>query len=178
MKKLFVLLLGILAIVFVIMSLKLDQNKTGASNYLDIIRNAPSMLNLTNNSTVRLGDYVGKYIILEVWEVTCPACRKAIPELIKFNESYTKLNKLKNDVVFFSFLSNSSGSNSEIVNFIKQNGINYPVLLDNDYYIAKNFGVRYIPSLFIIDKDGNLRYSKVGPESSSVLQAELLKIVK
>ncbi len=177
-KKFSFLILGILIGIFVIIFLKMDQSKTVASNYLDVIKNAPPMLDLTNNKTVKLSDYIGKYMVLEVWETWCPACKKAIPELIKFNETYTNLNKLKNNVVFFSFLSNSSGNNSDITNFIKQNGINYPVLLDNNYYIGKNLGVRYIPSLFIIDKDGNLKYSKVGPEASSVLQAQLLKIIK
>lgn len=177
-KKFSFLIVGILIGIFVIIFLKIDQNKIVASNYIEVIKNAPPMLDLTNNKTVKLGDYVGKYMVLEVWETWCSACKKSIPELIKFNESYSNLNKLKSNVVFFSFLSNSSGSNNDIVNFIKQNGINYPVLLDNNYYIGKNFGVKYIPSLFIIDKDGNLKYSKVGPEASSVLQAELLKMIK
>jgi len=177
-RNLFLLLLGGLIILTVIVFFVQNNNKVNASNYLDVIKNAPAMLDLTNNKQVKLKDYIGKYMVLEVWETWCPACKKSIPELIKFNQDYPKLNSLKDNVVFFSFLSNSSGSNNDIISFIKQNGINYPVLLDNNYYIGKNFGVRYIPSLFIVDKDGNLRYTKVGFESSSILQAELLKIIK
>jgi len=177
-RNLFLLLLGGLIILTVIVFFVQNNNKVNASNYLDVIKNAPAMLDLTNNKQVKLKDYIGKYMVLEVWETWCPACKKSIPELIKFNQDYPKLNSLKDNVVFFSFLSNSSGSNNDIISFIKQNGINYPVLLDNNYYIGKNFGVRYIPSLFIVDKDGNLRYTKVGFEASSILQAELLKIIK
>jgi thiol-disulfide isomerase/thioredoxin len=175
-KKVFYIIL-LVCLAFIILLLN-NNSKVNSSNYLEIIKNAPAMLDLTNNKEVKLKDYIGKYMVLEVWETWCPACKKSIPELIKFNQNYPKLNKLKNNVVFFSFLSNSSGSNNDIINFIKQNGINYPVLLDNNYYIGKNFGAKYIPSLFIVDKDGNLRYTKVGPETSSILQAELLKMIK
>jgi len=176
-KNLFVVFLSLIIILATILFFVSINDKVSSSNYLEVIKNAPAMLDLTNNKEVKLKDYIGKYMVLEVWEIWCPACKKSIPELIKFNQDYPKLNKLKNNVVFFSFLSNSSGSNSDIINFIKQNGINYPVLLDNNYYIGKNFGVRYIPSIFIVDKDGNLRYTKVGPEISSILQAELLKMI-
>jgi thiol-disulfide isomerase/thioredoxin len=175
-KKVFYIIL-LVCLAFIILLLN-NNSKVNSSNYLEIIKNAPAMLDLTNNKEVKLKDYIGKYMVLEVWEIWCPACKKSIPELIKFNQDYPKLNRLKNNVVFFSFLSDSSGSKNDIINFIKQNGINYPVLLDNNYYIGKNFGAKYIPSLFIVDKDGNLRYTKVGPETSSILQAELLKMIK
>jgi peroxiredoxin len=177
-KNLFLAFLNSVIILAIIIFFVLNNNKSNASNYLEVIKNAPAMLDLTNNKEVKLKDYIGKYMVLEVWETWCPACRKSIPELIKFNQDYPKLNRLKDNIVFFSFLSNSSGSKNDIISFIKQNGINYPVLLDNNYYIGKNFGAKYIPSLFIVDKDGNLRYTKVGPEASSVLQAELLKMIK
>jgi thiol-disulfide isomerase/thioredoxin len=177
-ENLFLVFLSLIIILATILFFVSSNNKVSSSNYLEVIKNAPAMLDLTNNKEVKLKDYIGKYMVLEVWEIWCPACKKAIPELIKFNQDYPKLNSLKNNVVFFSFLSNSSGSNNDIINFVKQNGINYPVLLDNNYYIGKNFGAKYIPSLFIVDKDGNLRYTKVGPEKSSILQAELLKIIK
>jgi thiol-disulfide isomerase/thioredoxin len=175
-KKVFYIIL-LVCLAFIILLLN-NNSKVNSSNYLEIIKNAPTMLDLTNNKEVKLKDYIGKYMVLEVWEIWCPACKKSIPELIKFNQDYPKLNRLKNNVVFFSFLSDSSGSKNDIINFIKQNGINYPVLLDNNYYIGKNFGAKYIPSIFIVDKDGNLRYTKVGPEASSILQAELLKMIK
>jgi peroxiredoxin len=177
-KNLFTLLLSLVTILATILFFVSSNNKVNASNYLEIIKNAPAMLDLTNNKEVKLKDYVGKYMVLEVWETWCPACKKSIPELIKFNQEYPKLNKLKDNVVFLSFLSDSSGSKNDIINFIKQNGINYPVLLDNNYYIGKNFGAKYIPSLFILDKDSNLRYTKVGPVTSSILQDELLKMIK
>jgi peroxiredoxin len=176
-KKIFYIIL-LVFLAFIILLLFNNNNKVNSSNYLEVIKNAPPMLDLTNNKKIKLSGYVGKYMVLEVWETWCPACKSSIPELIKFNETYPNLKKLKDNVVFFSFLSNSSGNNNDIIDFIKQNGINYPVLLDNNYYIAKNFGVRYIPSLFIIDKEGNLKYSKVGPEASNVLQTELLKMLK
>lgn len=177
-KILYIAVFIFLAFTIILLFNNNNNNKAISSNYLEVIKNAPPMLNLTNNKEVKLSNYIGKYMVLEVWETWCPACDKAIPELIKFNQTYSNSNKLKNNVVFFSFLSSSSGNNNDIINFIKQKGINYPVLLDNNHYIGKNLGVRYIPSLFIIDKDGNLKYSKVGPSLSSVLQAELLKMIK
>jgi len=109
-KNLFILLLSSVIILATILFFVSTNNKVNASNYLEIIKNAPDMLDLTKNKEVKLKDYIGKYMVLEVWETWCPACKKSIPELIKFNQEYPKLNKLKDNVVFLSFLSDSSGS--------------------------------------------------------------------
>ncbi len=44
----------------------------------------------------------------------------------------------------------------------KKLGVTYPVVQDNDFLIWKRYGVWAWPTLFLIDKQGNLRYSRVG----------------
>ena len=41
-------------------------------------------------------------------------------------------------------------------------GITYPVAMDNDFATWKRYGTRYWPTLHLIDKKGNIRYTRIG----------------
>lgn len=44
----------------------------------------------------------------------------------------------------------------------KELGVSYPVVQDNDFAIWKRYRVWAWPTLFLIDKEGTLRYSHIG----------------
>jgi peroxiredoxin len=73
------------------------------------------------------------------------------------------------------------GESSEIAGkFMKSNNLSFPVLLDEDQSVAASYGIRSIPTSFLIDKDGNILGMAVGArewDSSSfrILFTELLK---
>ena len=108
---------------------------------------------LNSEAQVNLSDYRGKVVVLDFWATWCPPCRKGIPDLIELKNDY------KNDdveVIGISLDSFTRGgeTKNDVVPFIKEYGINYPIVI-GDPTVAQNYGgINSIPTSFVIDKDG------------------------
>ncbi|MCM8781581.1 MAG: TlpA family protein disulfide reductase [Candidatus Omnitrophica bacterium] len=81
----------------------------------------------------------------------CPYCREEAPELIRLNREYKNkgLKILAIDI---------GESKKKVESFIRQEGIDYTVLLDIDNKVASRYGIIGIPTNILIDKEGNIKY--------------------
>lgn len=123
------------------------QNIVKAEVGTEIGMEAPSftLLNL-NNKKVSLSDYRGQKVFLNFWATWCPPCRKEMPDLQKLSEEY------ENEIAVLAV--NIGESKSAVVNFMIENNLDLPVLLDNDKATAQNYLVRAIPTTYILDENG------------------------
>ncbi|NCQ18812.1 MAG: hypothetical protein COZ80_03205 [Ignavibacteria bacterium CG_4_8_14_3_um_filter_37_9] len=105
--------------------------------------------------TIKLSDYKNKVVLIDFWATWCPPCRKGIPDLIELQKEFPK-----NFVVLG--ISVDSDTKEDVPGFVKNYGINYPVVY-GDQSTAKLFGgVSGIPTSFLIDKKGNIVDKHVG----------------
>jgi len=158
MRKLLILFFGILLI-----SCSTTEKKNS--------KKAPDFsLKTTDNKTVKLSDYKGKIVIVNFFATWCPPCRIEIPDFVKFY----KENKKKKIVI----IGIAIGSKLEDVKkMIKKFEINYPVCL-SDGKIEKEYGgIRFVPTSFIIDKNGNIYKKQIGMMNKEQLE-EVLKNLK
>ncbi|MCX7758485.1 MAG: TlpA family protein disulfide reductase [bacterium] len=174
MKKFYVVLSFIISLFAMFFNFSVASQNQDVSNF---IKYSPAMKDIISGKDVNLKEYIDKVMVLEFFETWCPACVKAIPELNKFYSNIQSDQKLKDNVVFYSILSSSSGDEKSIKDFIKSRGIKYPVLFEAKPQLSYNLGVKFIPTLFII-KEGKVVYSKVGSEKADVLTKNLLNFVK
>lgn len=125
------------------------------------------LLDLEGNR-VRLSDYSDKIVFLNFWATWCPPCKAEMPYMQEIHEEYK-------DVAILAVNSTSTelrgGTDSKkakkkVAEFIKQEGYTFPVLLDADDDVIENysgiFPIAGIPTTFIIDKKGTIRYVKPG----------------
>jgi peroxiredoxin len=61
--------------------------------------------------------------------------------------------------------------------FIKQNQYTIPVLMDGNRQVHKRYGVRAIPTLLIVDKEGVIREHFIGSRSEETLRAAIDRVV-
>ncbi|MGL1892317.1 MAG: TlpA family protein disulfide reductase [Spirochaetaceae bacterium] len=107
---------------------------------------------------VSLSDYKGKVIFLNFWAYWCGPCKEEMPSI---NNLY-KLTKDENIIV----LTVNLGESNEIVsNYLKSNNFQFEALLDSDQKIGALYGIRSIPTTYIIDKDGMVVGGKLGSHS-------------
>ena len=99
-----------------------------------------------NEQEVSLSDYKGKKVFLNFWASWCPPCREEMPDMQKLHEEYG------NEIAVLAV--NIGESKSTVANFMMQNKLNLPVLLDLNKSIAQDYLVRAIPTTYILDKDG------------------------
>jgi len=121
-----------------------------------------------DGKTVNLSDYRGKkVVILDFWATWCGPCRAAMPLIQSFYE------KNKKNVEVLSI--NEQETAERVAAFIKQTGYTYRVLLDKDGKVESNYRVYGIPTLFVIDKEGDLRHKSVGYRPD--LEQQLTEII-
>jgi len=109
----------------------------------------------TGNRNIKLSDYKGKVVIVDFWATWCPPCRRGIPDLIEIQKEYG------NDVVVIG-ISMDTDTKSDVVPFIQNMGINYPVAYADAGVVNSYGGVESIPTSFVIDKSGNIVDNHIG----------------
>jgi peroxiredoxin len=129
-------------------------------------------LTSTEGKTIRLSDYRGKVVVLDFWATWCPPCRAEIPDFIKLYSKY------KQDGFQMLGVSLDEGGLKDVIPFMKQYGINYPIVLGTEEVVSAYGGIRGIPTTFVIDKNGYVRDAFEGYRPSSVFEKLIQQLTK
>ena len=135
-----------------------------------------------DGKTVKLSDFKGKKVYINMWASWCGPCMREIPELEK---TYQKLKDNK-DIVFLSMTSpNDSEFKNQspqdkgkdvILNKAKELGVTYPVLFDvNDRFII-NYAIRSFPTHIFINSNGTIGNRIAGGVTEELLTKEIEKL--
>ena len=115
-----------------------------------------------------LSDYRGKPLIINFWATWCPPCREEMPSM---NRAW---HKVKDTV---SMLAINVGEDEDtIFIFSADYPIDFPVLLDSSGAVIREWPVKGLPTTFVLDREGNIRYTAVGAREWD--DDALLEIVK
>lgn len=153
-----------------------EPNGPYPPNYVPIAQqksaNAPDFsLQTPEGRTVKLSGLKGKVIIIDFWATWCGPCRKGIPDLISLKKKYGKQGL---EVVGISV---DRDTKEEVVPFIKDNGINYPVVFYNESVIRNYGGIESIPTTFVVDKQGKIVASYKGLRPLEVYEEHIKKLL-
>lgn len=99
----------------------------------------------------------GKVVLVNFWATTCSGCIEEMPELV---ETYRKYQARGFELVAVAM---SYDPPAQVANFVRTNGLPFPVALDTQGDIALAFNdVRLTPTAFLIDKSGRVISHVVG----------------
>lgn len=119
---------------------------------LDVGAKAPEIsLKDLSGKTVDLASLAGKVVILDFWATWCAPCREEMPELQNF---YKKYNAKGLEIVGISVDKGPDG----IKDFINKLKVTFPVVHDDGHKVADKYSPPRMPSSYIIDKKGVVRY--------------------
>ena len=126
------------------------------------------------NDKILFKDYPNKIVLLNFFATWCPPCKTEIPNLIKLQEDY------KNDFVVISVLLEEMKNDEEIKAFMKDFGINYIVTNSSENFdLAKNLGgIKSIPTMFLIEKNGNIFQKYVGLVPNEMMEIDIKKVLE
>ena len=118
----------------------------------------PVVINLKdmNGNNVSLADFKGKIVFLNFWTTWCPTCRIEMPSMEKLHQ------KLKNKD-FAMVTINLQESASRVKGFFKGLKLSFTALLDTTGEVGASFGIRAIPTTYILDKTGRIIGQANGP---------------
>lgn len=116
-----------------------------------------------------------KIKVIDFWYTSCMPCIQAIPALNKIQEEF----KDYVDVVGINPMETKVKDQERIEKFLKRTPINYDILLV-DGAIPKTYNVTAYPTVYIIGKDGKVKYSAMGYSDKlhKELTKELNKLIK
>ena len=159
--------IAILAILTVLLTWRANQLETKLQEESEapelVGKPAPDFSALTlDGRTVALADFRGqKKVVVAFWASWCGPCRMEMPTLIQFYKNN------HSDSSDFEILAVSIDEDSrEAAKFATAMKLNFPVLLDSSQKMARAYGVEGIPTMFVIDKAGNVIHGNAGLDSN------------
>lgn len=113
-----------------------------------------------NSAPLTLEGLKGKVVLVDFWTFGCYNCRNTLPALKKFDEKYREQGFTIIGVHTPEFDYEKETKNLQ--SNVNKLGIKYPVVTDNDYKTWEAYNVHAWPSVFILDKQGRVRFMHVG----------------
>lgn len=113
-----------------------------------------------NSEPLALKSLHGRVVLIEFWTFACYNCRNVLPSLKKWNAQYGDkgLTIIGVHTPELDFERDIDQLRREVAGL----GIKYPVVTDQDYSTWKAYGVETWPTLFLLDKQGRVRWTHVG----------------
>ena len=127
--------------------------------YKEIVK--PAGFVNTGDQPIKIADYVGKKVILlDVMTYSCINCQRTFPFVTAWYEKYKDDGFIAIGIHTPEFAFEKNKANVEKA--MKEFGIDFPVVLDNDYGTWNAYGNRYWPRKYLIDIYGNIAYDHIG----------------
>lgn len=122
---------------------------------LDKVAPPPLVLKDRNGNMHRLADYRGKVVLVNFWATWCPPCREEMPSLQRLKEKMAGRP-------FVMLGVNSGEPPADLEEFLKLVRVDFDILLDSDSAVTRRWKVFGLPTSFLVDRQGQVRYSLTG----------------
>lgn len=128
---------------------------------------------LLKPSLIKLDDYRGKVVYIDFWASWCPPCRSAFP---KIDRIYAKYRERGFEVLAI----NQDQELSEALRFIEKQPTSFTLVTDRDHSIAERYGVKVMPSSYLIDRKGVVRHIHRGfkLDSAATLEEQITALLE
>lgn len=104
-------------------------------------------------------------VLLDFWATYCEACHKAIPLFQRMQETHAAKGFEVVGVNIDTYTGN-------VAQYVKEAGVKYRVLLDPKLEMARAFGVRGLPTAFLVSRDGKILRVWLGYKAETAAEME------
>ncbi len=115
-------------------------------------------------------------VLVDFWTYSCVNCIRALPHLKSWHERYAKFGLVIVGVHTPEFEFEKNVEN--VARAVKEFGIEYPVVMDNDYQIRSLYSNDVWSRKFLINKDGQIVYDHAGEGAYAVTEEAIQGALK
>ena len=110
-----------------------------------------------DEENIKLSDYRGQVVLLNFWATWCPPCIREMPSMEKLHQMIDAKN-------FKVIAINQMEEIDDVFAFTGQLEVDptFEILFDETSEVSKDYAVKGLPTTYLIDKQGNVRYRAVG----------------
>ena len=131
------------------------------------------VFNDLNDKPVKLSDFRGRIVLVNVWATWCPPCREEIPSFINLYDKY------KDKGFEIIGIATDKQGKSIVKPFAEKFKINYPLVVGDMREVVKIFGpIRGIPTTFLIDEKGEIKNKYIGLRSEEKFEEDIKKLLE
>jgi cytochrome c biogenesis protein CcdA/thiol-disulfide isomerase/thioredoxin len=113
-----------------------------------------------NTNPLTIAGLKGKVVLIDFWTYSCINCQRTQPYLNKWYDTYQKDGFVIIGVHAPEFAFEKVPAN--VKKAVLDENIKYPVALDNNFSTWNAYSNQYWPAKYLIDKDGQIRYTQFG----------------
>ena len=115
--------------------------------------------NTPDGEPLRLAALRDRVVLLEFWTFACINCQRTLPFLRQMHRRYQpEFTVVGVHTPEFAF----EASVKNVERAVREQGLDYPVGADNDFAAWNAYGNRYWPTMYLIDRAGQIRYMQIG----------------
>lgn len=131
-------------------------------------------LRTLEGKTVRLSDLRGQAVLVNLWATWCPPCRAEMQAIEKVYQEYRG-----EGLIVLAVNMTQQDTTSAIQPFVVEQGLTFPILLDEAGEVASAYQMQSLPSSYFIRRDGIINEVVIGgPMSEALLRTRIEDILK
>jgi thiol-disulfide isomerase/thioredoxin len=117
----------------------------------------------------------GRVVLLDIWTYSCINWLRTLPYVRAWDETYRDRG-----LVVVGVHSPEFGFEHDLDNVrraVGELGVRYPVVIDNDFAIWRSLGNRYWPAIYLVDRDGEVRFRHFGEGSYEEIERAIQELL-
>jgi len=152
------LVINLLALLLVLLVVRWFMQRDVISGQAPVLTG----ISIIDQQSVNTANWRGEPYLIHIWASWCRICRLEEGSINGINQSHRVIT-----------IAMQSGDDEAVRDYMKQRGIDWLVLNDEQGHLSRQFGVSAVPASFIVDREGVIRFSEVGYTSDWGLRLRL-----
>lgn len=124
-----------------------------------------------SGADIQLSNYNGKVVVLNFWASWCAPCQAEMNDL----ETYYQNHKDQDFVIIGINLEEDA---DVVAAFVEAQKVTFPIALDNNAKVGREYGISGMPTTFFVDRDGSLLGYWPGAVSYAMLEETLSPLLE
>lgn len=131
-------------------------------------------LESADSEVISLSEVSDRPLLINFWASWCPPCRAEMPAIQKVYEAYKEQGFL-----VLAINATNQDSISAATEFIRENGLNFPILWDAEGEVSRLYQIQSLPTSFFVYPSGKIAEVVVGgPMAEAMLRIRVERLLE